>query len=121
MQTELVPDLTKLKHQIQHYRPGEIVVNQKSYTQPIILKETESLKFWNITSIETLSLKDLHALSTDTEDLIIIGTGQMHQQIDLSIRAQCKNTIETMHTRAACQTYTVLAQEQRHVLVALIP
>lgn len=121
MQTQLVPDLTILEHHIQHYRPGEIIINQKRYTQPIILKELEPLKLWNITSIEALSLEDLNALTANTEDLIIIGTGQMHQHIDLSKLAQCKNPIESMQTRAACQTYTILAQEQRPVLVALIP
>ena len=50
----------------------------------------------------------------------IIGTGAKHRQLDLTILAKSRINAEIMSTKSACQTYTILAQEQRSVIAALI-
>ena len=117
MKTAWAEEASKLQHTIQTYHPGQIQINDITYTQPVILCETQPLKHWPIDTLLDITPDMLNALSS-IPTLILIGTGPHHQSIPLNLIAQCMHPIEVMHTRAACQTYTVLSQEHRAVILA---
>ena len=107
-----------LKHKIQHYSKSKLFINNTTYTSSIILNENTDIIPWNISNSPDITIAIIKKIPK--ADILIIGTGITHSIIDLKIIAQSKISIEYMKTSAACSTYTLLAQEGRSVVAALI-
>lgn len=120
MNSELIQEISDLKHQIQSYDCGKIIINQQAYTTPVYFSEDTEVKHWPIPNLQSLTLAALQSICFDSDHILIIGTGQEHQTIDLQLIAKSNLSIEYMRTQAACHTYTLLAQEKRPVIAALI-
>jgi uncharacterized protein len=119
MESQLIQDQNEITNKISYYQPGKIIINNQTFTESIIISETTPIKKWDISNIADISKKDIIFLKQQG-CILIIGTGAAHIHLDLAILAKSGITAEIMSTKAACQTYTILAQEQRSVIAALI-
>ena len=118
--SQLTQELTPLTHQIQRYQPGIIVINDVQYQHAVILQETQPITPWSVEYMAQINLSKLQTLCTSSDTLLIIGSGAAHHTLDLKLIAQSQLAIECMSTRAACHTYTILAQDHRAVIAALL-
>ena len=119
MESQFTKDDFEIKHNISNYQEGKITINNTIYKHSLILTETQEIKKWDITNISEINEKVLDFLYLK-DFILIIGTGAKHRQLDLTILAKSGVNAEIMSTKSACQTYTILAQEQRSVIAALI-
>ena len=121
MKSQLIQEQLEIKHNINSYKTKEIVINNKTIDYSIILTETSPIQSWDVTNISQITINHLQQIAKNNQNhIIIIGTGQHYQYLDLKLIAESKLNIEIMSTKSACHTYTILAQEQRLVVAALI-
>ena len=121
MQSKLIQETFNLKHNINNYKSGLITINNNTYNHPIIFAENFTIEKWCINPNAAITIESLSRLKElNDQYLIILGTGSKYKQISLEIIAKLNLSIEVMATKSACHTYTILAQEQRPVLAALI-
>lgn len=119
MESQFTKDDFEIKHKISNYQVGKITINNTIYTHSLILTETKEIQKWSISNTSEINEKSLNLLYLK-DSILIIGTGPKHKQLDLAILAKAGINAEIMSTKSACQTYTILAQEQRPVIAALI-
>ncbi|MCX8518733.1 MAG: Mth938-like domain-containing protein [Methylophilaceae bacterium] len=104
------------------YGEGFIIVQQRRYTEPIIIS-AKALHAWAFAGWEGLSGANLTALVADSTDIVLLGSGQYHRFAPpaLSVQfAQAGMALEVMSTPAACRTYNILLAEGRRVSAFLV-
>lgn len=89
----------------------------------LLLRPDAPPSAWSVREFDALLAPDLAALDTQDIELVILGTGARHRQLD--VRSACALTergvgIECMNNAAACRSYNVLLGEGRRVLLALL-
>ncbi|BAO44709.1 conserved hypothetical protein [Thiolapillus brandeum] len=111
------------KYVIEACEPGRIQVASQIFSHNMLIMPERLLQPWEVTSMDELSTRQLHALATHEPDVIILGTGQ-HQVFPhpslFKPLMQAGIGWEVMPTDAACRTYNILHGEDRRVLAALI-
>ena len=110
------------KHFVKRYAPGELVLNTGAHTDSIIVYQDKVLS-WEPRDITELTVGEISNLVALKPGMIILGTGQKQSFPESELLAaiyEARIGIEIMSTRAACQTYNLLADEGRDVLAALI-
>ena len=108
---------------IQAYKPGAITINEKVYTQSLIISPNELISFWEPQSLTELKAPHLNKILTLKPEIILLGTGQRFIMPPTSLLAPLyaqKLSVENMDTGAACRTYTALMTEGRKVVAALL-
>jgi uncharacterized protein len=108
---------------IRSYSPGELRVNDRLLSEPVILTATEIHTAWSPPPINDLSIADFEIALAQNPELILFGTGSApHFPPPALVTAIMKLGIgfEFMDTAAACRTYNVLASENRRVVAALL-
>ncbi len=110
------------KHAIQSYQRNEIVINKKSYTDSLLVSQTEIYTFPSLQCITEIDPTCLANLSAKPEILLIGYTGPTEF---LSNEQYVKFTqngigVECMKLEAACRTFNVLLGEHRNVCLLLI-
>lgn len=120
---ELDLDKNYARYQIKAYQPGNIQVNDTSYSRSIIISPDTLIDNWKPQHISELTPSDLAIISELSPAILLIGTGSTLEFPDLEIYGDLINEgigIEVMDTRAACRTYNALTAENRNVTAALI-
>jgi uncharacterized protein len=120
---ELILDSSNSKYQIRSYEPGKILINEKIYTQSIIITPTNLLHPWIPDNAAELSVLHLTEIIKLQPDVVLIGTGAKWQMINpalLTAFYQAHIGIEIMDTAAACRTFNLLAADERNVAAALL-
>lgn len=111
----LTEDHSDALYQIKSYEPHKITINNKVYTQNLIISSDQLITNWDAKNL--LQLTDLKP------EIILLGTGE--KNVAMSIE-QLKSLYELgfspecMSTRAAAHTYTILISEGRRVVAGLI-
>ncbi len=111
------------KYQIRSYQAGIIQINDKTFTQSIILTPQTLITDWPPQTLIELTTTHLTIFSTLRPSILLIGTGSTLQFPRMSLYGELINAgigVEIMTTSAACRTYNALASENRHVAAALI-
>lgn len=119
----ITEDFGKGKYQIKSYTQNEIIINETPYTHSLIISSQTLIPHWRPTRAEEINENDLQEIVDLKPDILLLGTGQHFvMPADFLLNALNKHHIgvECMHTRAACQTFMVLASEDRRVAAALI-
>ncbi|MFT6734843.1 MAG: hypothetical protein ACJAS9_003045 [Polaribacter sp.] len=103
---------------IKAYTDGKIQLNIGEYSNFVFLKEYQFVKITSNLLFDALSTDLLDQLTDNSPEILIIGTGDTHQIMDLDLIKHINDkgiAIEAMASRQACHTYEVLAHDRRRV------
>jgi len=108
---------------VRGYGPGQLHVNERTYTSSVILTATAVIDPWRPTSALDITATDLAPLLGLGAEVVLLGTGPRQQFPDpglLRTLYERRIGVEVMDTSAACRTFNVLVAEGRPVAAALI-
>lgn len=109
-------------HTIHAYRDGEIIINDNSIRQSVIVTP-DTIQSWPPRSLDELEQSHFEAFAALHPEVVLIGTGRQlqfppaHYSVDLLARGI---GVEIMANDAACRTFNILLAEDRQVLLALL-
>jgi uncharacterized protein len=111
------------KHAIQSYQHNEIVINKQSYTDSLLVSQTEIHTFPALHCISEIDPTTCLSNLSEKPDILLIGyTGSTEF---LSTEQYVKFTqdeigVECMKLESACRTFNVLLGENRKVCLLLV-
>lgn len=112
------------KYKIKSYEPGQIRINDETYTHSLIVSTDELITNWRPEQFNDLKESDFDPILSLKPEVIIIGTGKkltfIDQKLQFAIQSK-KVGLEVMSTESACRTFNVLISEFRQVVAALFP
>jgi uncharacterized protein len=109
---------------IRAYGAGELQINDRVFTSPVIVSASAIAPGPGIRNVEALAIEHAAAILALDPDLVLLGTGTRQRFPDLRFGAQFLRAgigFEVMDTGAACRTFNVLIAEQRRVVALLLP
>jgi uncharacterized protein len=104
------------------YGPGYIEINGQRHRGNLILGPA-SVQPWAVTGFGGLQAEDFDPLLGLKPEVILLGTGLHHRQVDPRLTARLARAgvaLEAMDTKAACRTYNILAGDERRVAAAFL-
>ena len=119
----LAEDIITSRYSIQGYDTDQITVNERTYTQSLILSPNQMITPWPVDSVTALKTQHLHAIFEMHPDVILLGTGEKQIFPDINILGYFASRgfgVEVMNTGALCRTFNILVAEDRHVVAAII-
>ena len=119
----LTLDDNQSTYQIRAFKPGFIQINERVFTQSIIVTPNTLIENWVPQHISELTREHLKMITDLHPAVLIIGTGEVLQFPEIELYGDLINEgigVEIMDTSAACRTYNVLTAENRNVVAALI-
>lgn len=119
----LAEDRITSRYSISGYNSGEVIVNQTTYRQSLILSPHTVHCPWPIASIEDLDKSSLQIVLDMNPEVVLLGTGDQQQFPEASITAlfgQRGIGLEVMNNGALCRTFNILVAEDRDVVAAII-
>jgi len=108
------------KYQIQRLDLHSVTINNKTYTNSIILMP-KYLADWGVKNFESLEPTHFQQLYELLPEVVLLGTGQKIRFPAPKLLAPLLNKgigVEVMDTAAASRTYTILTERQ--VVAALL-
>jgi uncharacterized protein len=105
------------------YGPGWVGVNTEKIAHSVIIGSRGERIDWNAARWEDLGPAHFERLAELKMEVVIFGSGakiRFPQPSWMRPLVTRGIGLETMDTAAACRTYNILAQEGRHVAVALL-
>ena len=119
---KLQPDQSDVQS-ISGYGPGWVGVNGEKITHSVIISSGGERLPWDASRFDELDATHFARLAEVQAEIVIFGSGsriRFPQTAWLKPLIARRIGVETMDTAAACRTYNILAQEGRHVAVALL-
>lgn len=116
-------DENRSTYQIRAFKPGTIQVNDRIFTQSIIIAPEQLIENWPPQTVNGLSKIDLDPIISLKPDILLIGTGASHVFLPAELYGHLINVgigVEVMNTSAACRTFNALSAENRNVVAALL-
>lgn len=116
-------DENTASYQIRGFKPGVILINDKTLTRSVIIGPEKLIENWEPQHISELTRENLSIVIDLHPAILLIGTGAKIQFPALEIYGELINQgigVEIMDTSAACRTYNALTAEGRNVIAALI-
>ena len=111
------------RYLIRGYGPGELRVNDKTYTESILLTQNRLDAAWNPPPVADWTPADLDPLLEHDPEILLIGTGERLHLLGTPFLAHALKQgvgLEVMDTAAACRTFNILVGEGRRVAAGLI-
>ena len=108
---------------IQGYGSGWVGVQGEKIQHSVVIGSKGQRVDWHCKSFEDLTAAHFAQLAEFDAELVIFGSGsrlRFPQAAWLQPLMAKRMGLETMDTGAACRTYNILADEGRHVIVALV-
>jgi uncharacterized protein len=105
------------------YGAGWVGVGADRITHSVIVGSRGERIDWNLLRFEDLTPGHFARLAELAPEVVIFGSGErirFPRPMWLRPLVDARIGLETMDTAAACRTYNILAQEGRHVAVALL-
>lgn len=119
----LAEDIITARYSIQAYDHGQITINEKIYTESLLLSPEQLVTPWPVSSVEALEVVHLAAIFNLKPDVVLLGTGEHQVFPEVSILgafAQQGLGLEVMNNGAMCRTFNILVAEGRQVVAAAI-
>ena len=119
----LAEDIISNRYSIQAYEQDQITVNDRVYTESLVLSPDQIIQPWPVTSVEQLETQHLECIFELKPDVILLGTGEKQVFPEMHILGHFTQrgfSVEVMNTGALCRTYNILVAEDRHVIGAFI-
>lgn len=116
-------DENRSTYQIRAFKPGIIQINEKTFTQSLIVAPDKLIENWSPQSVTDLSLETLAPIIALQPDILLIGTGAKLVFLNIELYGDLISKgigVEVMDTAAACRTFNALSAENRNVVAALI-
>lgn len=116
-------DNNSATYQIRSFKPGMIQINNKIFTQSLIIAPHQLIEQWPPQTIDQLTAECLKPVFALKPTIVLIGTGSHLIFPSITIYGELINAgmgVEIMETGAACRTYNALSAENRNVIAALI-
>lgn len=112
-------------YHIRAYQPGQITVNETTFTRSLIVAHSQLISDWPPQNIESLEKSHIFMLTelVPHPKIVLLGTGTrliFPPSELITPLTQLGIGVEIMDTRAACWTYTALMAENRAVVAALL-
>ncbi len=120
---ELRQDSPSGQFHIRGCKPHEVLINDKTYTNSLIVSAQTLIENWRPQTLNDLGIIDWAAVIALQPKVVLLGTGIKLQFPPTEILApliQHNIGYEIMDTAAACRTFTVLMAEDRQVVAALL-
>lgn len=108
---------------ISHCDSAVITIQEIHYTSSLLILPSGKIIAWPVQCLEDMTTEQCQAIVQYHPEIVIIGTGALHQLPHLAIIhhfANHKIGVEIMSNSAACRTYNVLALEGRMVVAGLM-
>jgi len=122
-QMSLTQDFTEASFMITGVQPGCVMINNKAYSQSLVVSSDKLMIPWKVTHVDQLNENNLAAIFKAQPEIVLIGTGDqliLPEPKILALFAQQKIGLETMSTSAVCRTYGILVAEGRKASAAII-
>ena len=119
---ELVEDKHNSDFNIKKYINSTIIINNISYSEPIIFFERKISNF-SIDRPNLISINDIEKY-LDSITLVLIGTGEstiLPNQDFIELMYKKNKGLEFMNTDSACKTHNILLSENRSFISILYP
>lgn len=119
----LTQDFADADFIITGYQPDCVLINNKRYTQSLVVCPDKLITPWEITSVDQLDEESLITIFNLKPEVVLLGTGEqliLPKPETLAMFAQHEIGLETMNTNAACRTYGILTAERRRAAAAII-
>ena len=117
------PDQLDGVNNITHYDSDRLRVNADFYAGSVLVPWVGTPRAWNVDGIAGLTPAHFEALLEMDPEVVIFGSGPRLKFVSPALyRSLIERRIgvETMDSGAACRTYTVLANEGRRVVAAIL-
>jgi uncharacterized protein len=105
------------------YDPFQVIVNQVSYSDSVIISRDRIIPSWPVHAITEITIQNLAPLIEQSPEVILIGhanpTLLLHNEVKIWLSEQ-RIGIESMPIGAACRTFNVLLTEDRHCVAGII-
>lgn len=105
------------------YDKDSVSINGKSFSQSLVISQTELNEHWGVDTIGSLQAQHIEQVLLFKPELILIGTGGKLTFPEIEVYAAIIEQgigVDFMDTGAACRTYSILVSEGRSVVAGLI-
>lgn len=117
------PDTLDGVNNITHYDVDTLRINADGYSTSMLVPWVGQARAWDARRVEELTQAHFDALLEYDPEVVIFGSGPKLKFVSPALyRSLIERRIgvETMDSGAACRTYTVLANEGRRVVAAIL-
>jgi uncharacterized protein len=117
------PDTLDGVNNITRYDVDNLRVNADLHTASVLVPWVGATRPWHATSVEELTPAHFEALLELDPEVVIFGSGPRLKFVSPALYRGLiarRIGVETMDSGAACRTYTVLANEGRRVVAAIL-
>ena len=117
------PDTLDGVNNITRYDVDTLRVNADLHTASVLVPWVGPTRPWNATRTEELTPAHFEALLEFDPEVVIFGSGPKLKFVSPALYRSLIDKrigVETMDSGAACRTYTVLANEGRKVVAAIL-
>lgn len=119
----LAEDKITSRYSISAYTNDDITINEKSYSQSLILAPETLICPSPINSLDDLNEQSLQNVLDLNPDVVLLGTGEKQvfpaPQI-FALLGEKGVGLEVMNTGALCRTFNILVAEDRDVVAVII-
>ena len=119
----LAEDHITSRYSISAYTTSDVTINEKPYTQSLILAPETLIHPSPINSIGDLNEQSLQSVLDLKPDVVLLGTGEKQIFPEPKIFALLGEKgigLEVMNTGALCRTFNILVAEDRDVVAVII-
>jgi uncharacterized protein len=117
------PDTLEGVNNITRYDVGSLRVNADLHIASVMVPWVGQVKDWNAGNVDELTRAHFDALLEFDPEVVIFGSGPRLKFVPPALYRgliERRIGVETMDSGAACRTYTVLANEGRRVVAAIL-
>ena len=117
------PDTLDGVNNITRYDVDNLRVNADLHTASVLVPWVGQARDWNASRVEELTQAHFDALLAFDPEVVIFGSGPRLRFVSPALYRSLIDRrigVETMDSGAACRTYTVLANEGRRVVAAIL-
>jgi uncharacterized protein len=110
------------QHRFTAYGEGYVMVNGARHAASVIVLP-ERIEPWAAANFDALTEAHFAALAALAPEVVLLGTGSRLRFPSPRLTAALTRAgigLEVMDVQAACRTYNILADEERHVAAALL-
>jgi uncharacterized protein len=107
---------------VRAYSRAELRIGEEHVRSSCIVSADRLITDWPPARFDALQLEHLEAIFALEPEVVLLGTGERQRFPPAGIRAAFgarRVGLEVMDLGAACRTYNILVQEERHAVAAL--
>ena len=110
-------------YKILAYAPGQVVVNEETFTRSLVVMPEHLIRDWPPQEFAAIAAPHFSQLAELRPEILLLGTGARLRFPAPALLAPLYDAgvgVEVMDTGAACRTYNILMAEGRAVAAALL-